>query len=45
MPVIPVNKMVDTKRIIGKRGLWRRRGTGGKKDACWGRHVVQGYEA
>jgi hypothetical protein len=30
MPVIPVNKVVDPKRIIGKNGgLRRRRGTRG----------------
>jgi hypothetical protein len=29
MPVIPVNRVVDTKRIIGKNGWPRRRGTGG----------------
>jgi hypothetical protein len=27
MPVIPVNKVVDKKIIIGQRGLRRRRGT------------------
>jgi hypothetical protein len=26
MPVIPVNRMVDKKRMIGKNGLRRRRG-------------------
>jgi hypothetical protein len=30
MPVIPVNKVVDPKRIIGKNGGPRRRGTRGR---------------
>jgi hypothetical protein len=30
MPVIQVNKVVDKKRIIGKRGLRRRRGSRGQ---------------
>jgi ribosomal protein S25 len=29
MPVIMINKVVDKRRIIGKRVLWRRRGTRG----------------
>jgi hypothetical protein len=31
MPVIPVNLVVDLKIIIGKRGLWRRKGVADKK--------------
>jgi hypothetical protein len=30
MPVIPINKVVDKKIIIGKRGPRRRRGTCGR---------------
>jgi hypothetical protein len=30
IPVIPVNKVVDKKRMIGKRGPMRRRGTRGR---------------
>jgi hypothetical protein len=30
MPVITVNKVVDKKRIIGKRGLRRRKGYRGR---------------
>jgi hypothetical protein len=31
MPVIPVNRVVDKKRIIGKNGWLRRRGTKGSR--------------